>query len=216
MSRLVSVVRDLSLRGKVTLTLAAVFTGSVVVLLLALVPILREQRERLVEQDRRLLTTLRRNYEREFIYDLLSENRESLAVHLAALAGQEGIVWARIEADDLDLGATADTAAIRRLLGEDVKPLLDEPEVVPRGGPGGPRRARGGGRAHPAARPPGPARGGASCGGSGATGGDDFRETSWGGQRVLALTDHALRAAASRTGGCTCSTASRPCSAPRR
>ena len=54
--------------------------------------------DNLVEQDRRLLTTLRRNAERDFIYDLLSENRESLAIHLGALALQEGVVWARIEA----------------------------------------------------------------------------------------------------------------------
>ena len=130
MSRLVEAIRDLSLRGKVTLTLAAVFTGSAAVLLLALVPILGEQRQRLVEQDRRLLTTLRRNHERDFIYDLLSENRESLVVHLQDLAGQEGVVWTRIEADGLDLGATASTTAIRRLLGEEAQPLLDEPGVV--------------------------------------------------------------------------------------
>ena len=119
MSGVVKAIRDLSLRGKVTLTLTAVFTGSVAVLLLALIPILGEQRQRLLEQDRRLLTTLRRNYERDFIYDLLSENRESLAQHLADLAGQEGIVWARIEADEIDLGATASASAIRRLLGEE-------------------------------------------------------------------------------------------------
>ena len=118
MSGLVKAIRDLSLRGKVTLTLAAVFTGSAAVLLLALVPILGEQRQRLVEQDRRLLTTLRRNHERAFIYDLLSENRESLAVHLQDLAGQEGVVWTRIETDGFDLGATASISAIRRLLGE--------------------------------------------------------------------------------------------------
>ena len=103
----VKAIRDLSLRGKVTLTLAAVFTGSAATLLLALGPILGEQRQRLVEQDRRLLSTLRRNYERDFIYDLLSENRESLVVHLGDLALQEGVVWTRIETDGLDLGATA-------------------------------------------------------------------------------------------------------------
>jgi PAS domain S-box-containing protein len=187
MSSLVGAIRDLSLRGKVTLTLAAVFTGSVVVLLLALVPILREQRARLVEQDRRLLTTLRRNYERDFIYDLLSENRESLAVQLGALVGQEGVVWARIEAEDLDLGATADTAAIRRLLGEEAAPFLDEPELVLRvDQEGGAELVGAGGRTllpdlhvpREAARPE-----------EGAEGADDeFRETTWGGQPVLALT----------------------------
>ena len=129
MRRLVRAIRDLSLRGKVTLTLAVVFTGSVLVLLMALVPILRDQRQRLLDQDRRLLSTLRGTAEREFIYDLLSDNRESLAIHLGALALQESVVWARVEAGDLDLGATADPAAIRRLLGDAARPYLGEPEV---------------------------------------------------------------------------------------
>ncbi len=187
MSRLVRAIRDLSLRGKVTLTLAAVFTGSVVVLLLALVPTMREQRERLVEQDRRLLTTLRRNFERYFIHDLLSENRESLAVHLGALAGEEGIVWARIEAEGLDLGATADRSAIRRLLGEKVEPFLGEPELVLVVDDEGLAELVGvGGRTlltdlqvrRESARPDDPAE----------ASDDQFRETTWSGERVLALT----------------------------
>ncbi len=198
MSRLVKAIRDLSLRGKVTLTLTAVFTGSAAMLLLALVPILGEQRQRLVEQDRRLLTTLRRNYERDFIYDLLSENRESLSVHLADLAGQEGIVWTRIEADGLDLGATANTTAIRRLLGEEAQPFLDEPGVVLIvDGQGQAELVGVGGRPlltnrrvpREAARPAhGPK-----------PGDDEFRETTWGGQRVLALS--AMLAAAGQPFG---------------
>ncbi|MGD8897232.1 MAG: ATP-binding protein [Acidobacteriota bacterium] len=193
MSRLVKAIRDLSLRGKVTLTLAAVFTGSVAVLLLALIPILGEQRQRLVEQDRRFLTTLRRNYERDFIYDLLSENRESLAVHLRDLAGQEGVVWTRIEADELDLGATASTSAIRRLLGEEAGPYLGEPGVVLIvDDEGRAELVGGGGRSlltgrrvrREAARPDERAR----------PDQDEFRETTWGDQRVLAL-DATLSAA---------------------
>lgn len=183
---LVEAIRDLSLRGKVTLTLAAVFTGSAVALLLALVPILGEQRQRLVEQDRRLLTTLRRNHERNFIYDLVSENRESLVVHLQDLAGQEGVVWTRIETDGLDLGATASVPAIQRLVGEEAEALLDEPGLVLVVDGQGHAELLGLG-ARPlltdlrvpreAARP---ARGAEP-------GGDDFRETTWGGERVLAL-----------------------------
>ena len=100
--------RDLSLRGKVALTLAVVFLFSLAALLLVLVPVLAGQRQRLLEQDKRLLSTLRRNHEREFIYDQLQGNRDSLALHLDDLAGQEGILWARLEAGGLDLGATAD------------------------------------------------------------------------------------------------------------
>ncbi len=121
---------SLSLRGKVALALAVAFLGSVGVLLLVLVPVLGEQRQRLLEQDRRLLSTLRRNYERDFIYDQLSGNRESLAVHLADLASQEGIVWTRIEAGDLDLSATGDRAAIVRLLGPEAEPFVGRPGVV--------------------------------------------------------------------------------------
>jgi PAS domain S-box-containing protein len=180
-------IRDLSLRGKVTLTLAAVFTGSVIVLLLALIPILREQRERLVEQDRRLLTTLRRNYERYFIYDLLAENRDSLGVQLGALVGQEGVVWARIEAEGLNLGATADPVAIRQLLGEVAEPFLDEPELFLLVDQEGRAELVGAGgrtllpdlRVRREAAPPGE---------TGEESGDQFRETSWGGQPVLALT----------------------------
>jgi PAS domain S-box-containing protein len=185
-SDILKTIRDLSLRGKVTLTLAAVFTGSAVVLLVALIPILGEQRQRLVEQDRRLLTTLRRNYERDFIYDLLSENRDSLAVHLADLAGQEGIVWARIEADELDLGATTSASAIRRLLGDEAQPFLGEPGVVllvdnegraELVGVGGRPLLTGRRVRREAARPDEGAR----------RDHDEFRETTWSGQRVLAL-----------------------------
>ncbi|HZO08974.1 MAG TPA: hypothetical protein VFC77_06320, partial [Myxococcota bacterium] len=98
MSSLLRSAAALSLRGKVALALALVFLGSLGVLLLVLQPVLGEQRQRLLEQDRRLLSTLRRNYERDFIYDLLSRNRDSLAVHLADLASQEGLLWARVEA----------------------------------------------------------------------------------------------------------------------
>ena len=76
MSSLLRSAAALSLRGKVALALALVFLGSLGVLLLVLQPVLGEQRQRLLEQDRRLLSTLRRNYERDFIYDLLSRNRD--------------------------------------------------------------------------------------------------------------------------------------------
>jgi len=122
--------RDLSLRGKVTLTLAVVFLISLTALLLALVPVLAAQRQRLLEQDKRLLSTLRRNYEREFIYDQLQRNRDSLALHLQDLAGQEGIVWTRLETRDLDVGATADAEVISRLLGADAAPFLGRPGVA--------------------------------------------------------------------------------------
>lgn len=184
MRRLGRALRDLSLRGKVTVTLAAVFVVSVATLLLMLVPILGEQRQRLVDQDRRLLTTLRRNYERYFIYDLLQDNRESLALHLAELAQQEGVLWARVDASGLDVGATADRAAIRRLLGEEAEPylpgavlLVDREGRAELVGAGGKplltdRRVR-----LEELRP-------AATGGQR---GDEFRETTWGGVRALEL-----------------------------
>jgi hypothetical protein len=88
-----------------------------------MVPFMAEQRASLLEKDKRLLSTLRDNHEREFIYDLLSENEESLGIHLADLAGQRGLVWARVESEGVDLAATADPGAIRQLLGEEARPF---------------------------------------------------------------------------------------------
>ena len=109
--------RHLSLKGKVTLTLTAVFATIVTVFLLVLVPFLRQQRHRLLERDKRFLSTLRDNYQRRFIHDLLSENAESLAVDVADLARQSGILWVRIEAEGVELSATAEPALIRLLEG---------------------------------------------------------------------------------------------------
>jgi PAS domain S-box-containing protein len=128
--RLRRALRDLSLNAKVTLTLTAVFASIVGVFLIFLVPFLREQRTSLLEKDKRLLSTLRDNYERGFIYDLLSENEESLAVRLADLAGQRGLLWARIEAKGVDLAATADRTTILDLLGEEATRFEGEPTQV--------------------------------------------------------------------------------------
>ena len=178
---------DLSLRAKVALTLAVVFVFSVSALLLLLVPVLAEQRQRLLEQDRRLLSTLRRNYERELINDQLQGNRESLALHLAQLAGEEGILWTQVQAGDLDLEATADQGIIRRRLGSDAEAFLGQPGVVllvngdgeadlvgPGGRPlvAGRRLTREESRAKVANPPPGR---------------DQFTEALFEGQRVLAL-----------------------------
>ncbi len=110
--------KHLSLKGKVTLTLTAVFATIFTVFLLVLVPLLRQQRHRLLEQDKRFLSTLRDNYQRRFIHDLLSENTESLAVDVADLARQSGILWVRIAAEGVELSATAEPALIREILGE--------------------------------------------------------------------------------------------------
>ncbi len=138
MTRILQALRDVSLRRKVISTLAAVFLLSAVALLLLLGPFLGEQRRRFIDQDKRLLSTLRRAHEREFVYDYLFRNRDSLALHLHALASEEGILWVRYEATEslpgpvpdpsglrfLDLGITADPRAIRRLLGEDAGEYL--------------------------------------------------------------------------------------------
>jgi hypothetical protein len=83
---------DLSLKAKVTVTLVAAFVSIVAVFLLFMVPFLAEQRASLLEKDKRLLSTLRDSHERLFIYDLLSENEESLAADLVDLAGQRGLL----------------------------------------------------------------------------------------------------------------------------
>jgi len=120
----------MKLNAKITLTLTAVFATSVGAYLVFLVPFLAEQRASLLDKDKRLLSTLRDNYARDFIYDLLSENQDSLAAHLADLAGQRGLLWARVEADGIDLAATADPRSIRGLLGEEAAPFEGEPDLV--------------------------------------------------------------------------------------
>jgi two-component system nitrogen regulation sensor histidine kinase NtrY len=122
--------RDLSLNAKVTFTLTAVFATTVVAFLVFLLPFLREQRESLLAKDKRLLSTLRDAYARGFIYDLLSESEESLAVRLADLAGQHGLLWARVESDGVDLAATADRRAIGALLGDQAGAFDAEPMLV--------------------------------------------------------------------------------------
>jgi two-component system, NtrC family, nitrogen regulation sensor histidine kinase NtrY len=177
----------LSLRGKVALALVVVFLASLGVLVLVVAPVLDAQRQRLLEEDRRFLSTLRRNYEREFVYDLLSRNRESLAVHLADLASQEGVLWVRIQAGGLDLGASADRGVVVGLVGPDAEPfvghegvvlLVDRDGEADLVGPGGKpllqgrHAAREEPRAEGAAPPPGQ---------------DAFRETVFGNARVLSL-----------------------------
>jgi two-component system nitrogen regulation sensor histidine kinase NtrY len=130
MGRLRRLFRDLRLNAKVTLTLTVVFAFVVAAFLMLLVPFLSEQRASLIEKDKRLLSILRAGYERDFIYDLLSENADSLSVHLADLAAQPGLLWARLEAEGVDLAATADPRAIRDLLGEETERFADEPGLV--------------------------------------------------------------------------------------
>lgn len=109
--------RDLSLRAKVALTLVAAFALVVAAFLVLLVPLERQQRARLLERDRRLLETLKDNAQRDLVYDLLSENEDSLALDLAALARQPGILLARVESRGVSASASADPAVLRRLLG---------------------------------------------------------------------------------------------------
>jgi hypothetical protein len=119
---------DLSLRAKVTLTLVTVFLFSATALLAVLVPVLGEQRQRLLDQDKRL-STLRRNYERDFIYDLLSCNRESWrCTSPSSPARRDPVGAARVQRPRprLDRGRGGHL----RLLGEDAAPLLGKPGVV--------------------------------------------------------------------------------------
>jgi PAS domain S-box-containing protein len=130
MRRLRQALRDLSLNAKVTLTLVAVFTSIVGAFLVFLVPFLRDQRQVFLDKDKRILSTLRASYERGFIYDLLSDNRESLAVRLADLATQHGLIWARVQAGRLDLAATSDRETIRELVGDAADRFSSEPTLV--------------------------------------------------------------------------------------
>ncbi|HET7746312.1 MAG TPA: ATP-binding protein, partial [Vicinamibacteria bacterium] len=81
---------------------------------------------------------------RDLIYDVLSENEESLAIDLADLSRQPGIVWTRIRTPALTLAASTDRARMRELLDParvDGLPaeavLLLRPDGVSVLGPGG-------------------------------------------------------------------------------
>jgi two-component system nitrogen regulation sensor histidine kinase NtrY len=138
--------RDLTLRGKLTLTLAAVFGLVVAAFLLVLLPLQAQQRVRLLEQDERLLATLREKYHRDLIYDVVSENRESLAIDLAELARQPGIVWARLEADQQDVSATGEPRLIQGLVPEAAALDLAQAPVLVVQQDGGARLLGAGGR----------------------------------------------------------------------
>ena len=136
--------RDLTLNWKVGLTLTAAFAAIAVLFLLVLIPFQREQRQRILDRDQRLLSILREKYQRDLIYDVLSENEGSLAVDLADLAAQPGMVWVRLYDRDITLAATADRALMARLLDpavlENLGPnpvLLLRPDGVTVLGPGG-------------------------------------------------------------------------------
>ena len=122
--------RDLTLNWKVGLTLTVAFAAIAVLFLLVLIPFQREQRQRILDRDQRLLSILREKYQRDLIYDVLSENEESLAVDLADLAAQPGIVWVRLHDRDITLAATADQALMARLLDPAVLEGLGEHPVL--------------------------------------------------------------------------------------
>jgi two-component system nitrogen regulation sensor histidine kinase NtrY len=115
--------RDTSLYSKTALTLTGVFAAIAAGFLAVLVPGMEQQRAQLLTQERRLLSTLRDRYERDFVYDLLSQNVESLAVNLAAFAGETGVVWVRLQTPELDLAATGDASELERLLGAEAGAL---------------------------------------------------------------------------------------------
>lgn len=121
--------RSLGLKGKVAATLAAAFAALIGTFLLLLLPLERQQRQRLEERDHRLLSTLKEKYQRDLIYDLMSENDESLAANLSDLALQPGVVWVRLEAPGRRVDVTADRGLMRRLLGPDFSDTL-APEAV--------------------------------------------------------------------------------------
>jgi PAS domain S-box-containing protein len=107
----------LGLRGRVALTLAAGFAVVTAVFLLVLVPLQRDQRARLLEQDVRLLDTIQDKHQRDLVHDLLSESPEALAIDVADLVRQPRILWARVEAPGMSLSATADRAVMEAVLG---------------------------------------------------------------------------------------------------
>jgi len=110
------VTSNLSLKWKTGLTVALALATLLSVFLLLLLPFERQQHRRLLEREQRLLATLREKYERDIIYDILSETEESLALTLAALCREPGIVWARLDHDRRQLLVTADETLAQALI----------------------------------------------------------------------------------------------------
>src|SRR6185436_5794933 len=133
---------QLGLKGKVGATLAAAFAALIGTFLLLLLPLERQQRRRLEERDHRLLSTLKEKYQRDLIYDILSENEESLAANLSDLALQPGIVWVRLEAPGRVWDVTGDRGLMGRLLGSEA-PAPPEGVLLIRDGQGEVRDAAG-------------------------------------------------------------------------
>jgi nitrogen-specific signal transduction histidine kinase/HAMP domain-containing protein len=112
----------LGLRGRVALTLAAGFAVVTALFLLVLLPLQRDQRARLLEQDVRLLATIKDKHQRDLIHDLLSENPDALSIDMADLVRQPRMLWARVDAGELSVSATADKSVMEALLGRDAVP----------------------------------------------------------------------------------------------
>lgn len=115
---------NLSLKWKTGVTLALALATLLSVFLMLLLPFERQQHRRLLEREQRLLATLREKYERDIIYDILSETEEPLALTLAALCREPGIVWARLDRDSRPLLVTADEALVQALIPPEAPPIL--------------------------------------------------------------------------------------------
>jgi len=107
--------RNLSLNHKVAVTLVAIFASIATVFVLVLSFFHSSQRERVLDLKRDLLSTLRENYGREFVYHILSQDEQTLALRLSSLARHEGVVAAWVEAPDLELVATTEPRVLRSL-----------------------------------------------------------------------------------------------------
>jgi len=140
--------RGLSLNAKVGLAVTGVFAVILAAFIAALIPFQRAERRRALDRDQRLIEVLRTKYERDLVYDLLSQNRESLVVDLADLARQPGIVWVAVEASRLSVSGTSDPALVTSLLAEAAPPAGDgRPALML--GEGGAALVSEGGRALP-------------------------------------------------------------------
>jgi len=108
--------RRLTLNAKVALTVAGAFSVLMACFVAVLLPLQQHQRERVRQRDERLVATLREKYERDLVYDILSQNRESLALDAAAFCRQPGLLWITVQAKGMTLSGTADADSKRRLL----------------------------------------------------------------------------------------------------
>jgi len=125
--------RNLSLNGKVTMTLVGAFALVVGIFLLILYPFQRNQLEHLHALNRSLVANLVRSYHNRLLYDLYGRMDDSLILDLQELLSQDrGILFVRVLDPEGGVYASSEEDEVRTLFEQarDAGRLEAEPRTV--------------------------------------------------------------------------------------